>query len=311
VSVSQPGIAIAPRAEPAVAEAVVEAGGRVVAPAEADGVVWTVPSDPGGLRSLLRSSPATWVQLPFAGIESFVDAGVVDSTRTWTCAKGAYGHATAEHALALMLAASRRLHHHARDRRWIPRGDRASPERRLRDATVLVVGTGGVGGSLAAMLAPIGARLVAVNRSARSLQGADRTEPMARLPDVLGEADFVVLAAPLTSSTRGLFDRVLLGRMRAHAWLVNVARGGLVVTDDLVDALRAKEIGGAALDVTDPEPLPPDHPLWSMDEVLLTPHVANTWDMALPELAALVRRNVASFAAGASLEGRVDPTTGY
>jgi phosphoglycerate dehydrogenase-like enzyme len=99
--------------------------------------------------------------------------------------------------------------------------------------------------------------------------------------------------------------------MKTDAWLINVARGGLVDTDALVEALRAKEIGGAALDVTDPEPLPEDHPLWQLDDVLVTPHIANTWDMGLPELRALVRRNVERFKKGAELEGLVDPTLGY
>jgi phosphoglycerate dehydrogenase-like enzyme len=103
----------------------------------------------------------------------------------------------------------------------------------------------------------------------------------------------------------------MLSRMGPKAWLVNVARGGIVDTGALVDALRAKQIGGAALDVTDPEPLPDGHPLWVLDNALITPHVANTWEMALPELRGLVRRNVAHFAAGEPLEGVVDPLTGY
>ncbi len=99
--------------------------------------------------------------------------------------------------------------------------------------------------------------------------------------------------------------------MKATAWLVNVARGDQVVTDDLVAALQAGEIAGVALDVTDPEPLPDDHPLWALPNVLVTPHVANTWDMGLPELRSLVERNVRRFAAGDRLEGVVDPALGY
>ncbi len=99
--------------------------------------------------------------------------------------------------------------------------------------------------------------------------------------------------------------------MRGHAWLVNVARGGLVDTDALVRALQDEAIGGAALDVTEPEPLPPGHPLWDLPNALITPHVANTWSMAVPELAAMVGRNVARFAAGEPLEGVVDPALGY
>jgi D-3-phosphoglycerate dehydrogenase len=121
----------------------------------------------------------------------------------------------------------------------------------------------------------------------------------------------VVVAAAYTPETKGLFDAEMLARMRPDAWLINVARGGLVDTDALVGALRRKEIAGAALDVTDPEPLPDDHPLWSLDDVVITPHVANTWVMGLPELRARITRNVRRFAAGETLEGPVDPSLGY
>lgn len=277
--------------------------------ADADGVIWVDPRDPHGLKDLLRSTPARWVQLPFAGIESFFAAGVIDPELTWTCAKGIYGHACAEHALALMLAGSRRLAHHARERRWEEPG-LGSPERRLKDATLLIVGVGGIGRALAEMTAPLGMRVVGTNRSGRPVPGVE-VHASSELSDLLSDADFVVVCAALTEETRGLISAPELARMKDDAWLVNVARGGLVDTPALIAALRDGSIGGAALDVTDPEPLPPDHELWSLDNVLITPHVANTWDMALPELRELVYRNVASFASGAGLEGAVDPRLGY
>jgi D-3-phosphoglycerate dehydrogenase len=99
--------------------------------------------------------------------------------------------------------------------------------------------------------------------------------------------------------------------MKSDAWIVNVARGGLIDTDALVEALDEGSIGGAALDVADPEPLPDGHPLWGCPNAIITPHIANTWDMALPELRALVRRNVGRFARGEDLEGLVDLAIGY
>jgi phosphoglycerate dehydrogenase-like enzyme len=176
---------------------------------------------------------------------------------------------------------------------------------------VLVVGTGGIGRALAAMLAPLGTRLLAVNRSGAPLDGAERTETTEELPALLPEADFVVLAASLTAATRQLFDRDMLARMRPDAWVVNVARGGLVDTDALVAALREGSIGGAALDVTEPEPLPDGHPLWELDNAIITPHTANTMDMGIVEYRSLVARNVAHFARGEPLEGLVDPALGY
>lgn len=289
----------------------VEAGGGVLTNAEeADGIVWTNPADPQGLKDLLELSPARWVQLPFAGIESFVAAGVIDPELVWTCAKGAYGPACAEHALALMLAASRMIQRHARATTWRQPG-LGSPERRLEGATVVLLGTGGIGAALVPMLEPHGVRVIGVNRSGRPLEGAERTVTAADLAKVAGDADYLVITAALTEETRGMVDAEVLESMPESAWVVNVARGGLVDTDALVEALKTGKIAGAALDVTDPEPLPDGHPLWSMDNVLITPHVANTWDMAVPELRALVERNVRKFVGGEELEGIVDVESGY
>ena len=127
----------------------------------------------------------------------------------------------------------------------------------------------------------------------------------------LGEADFVVLSAAVTPETRKAFGPDAFVAMRETAWLINVGRGALVDTDALVTALQNGDIAGAALDVTDPEPPPDDHPLWSMDNVLLTPHIANTWDMALPELRDLVEKNVGHFVRGEPLHGLVDLELGY
>jgi D-3-phosphoglycerate dehydrogenase len=128
---------------------------------------------------------------------------------------------------------------------------------------------------------------------------------------VAPRADWLVVAAAATQQTFRIVDGGVLASMRPSGWVINVARGSLVDTDALVDALRRDAIGGAALDVTDPEPLPEDHPLWSMPNALITSHTANTWTMAMPDLVALVRRNVEHFARGEPLEGLVDPALGY
>jgi D-3-phosphoglycerate dehydrogenase len=307
-----PPIAVGPASVEPVEAAIHAGGGRIASREEAEAIVWLDPSDPGGLKDMLNDSPATWVQLPFAGIETFFDAGVITSGRTWTCTKGAYGKATAEHALTLVLAAARHLHEHLRARSWRPGfGMLGAPERQLKDSTVLIVGTGGIGSALVTMLHPLGPRVLAVNRSGRPLDGAERTLSSDRLGEALPESDFVVIAASLTSSTRRMFDEAALAAMKPGAWLVNVARGGLVDTDALVVALEAGTIGGAALDVTDPEPLPDDHPLWTMPNCIITPHVANTADMALPELVAIIERNVSHYVRGEPLEALVDVSLGY
>ena len=304
-----PTVAVAPFVVDGLLDAISTGGGRPGEASDADALVWTNPGDPKALAELLRSASVRWVQLPFAGIESFFEAGVIDPLLTWTCTKGIYGPACAEHALALMFAAARRINVHARARTWVNPG-LGSPERMLKGSTVLVFGTGGIGSALVPLLRPLGVRIVAVNRSGRPLDGAERTVTTEHLGDVIGEADFVVVTAALTDETRGLFDAPMLARMKDGACLVNVARGGLVRTDDLVAEVATGRIG-AALDVTDPEPLPDDHPLWTFDNVIVTPHIANTWDMALPELSDMVRRNVGHFASGEPLEGLVDPELGY
>lgn len=300
-------VAILPSAPQELSRAVLEGGGSQSDASEADAVIWTDAADPTGLAQTLSISPARWVQLPLAGVESFIAAGVVDSERIWTSAKGIYGPACAEQALALMLAAARLLHRHIVARRWVvPLSDPGvgSGPRRLRGGRVLIVGTGGIGRSLVHLLEPLDARVVAVNRAGRPIEGVKHTAPTRALPELLPGVDWVVLAAALTRETRRLFDQEMLARMRKAAWLINVARGGLVDTDALVEALDSGAIGGAALDVTEPEPLPDDHPLWKLDNVIITSHTANTLEMSLPELAQRVRRNVQAFAAGKPLEGR-------
>lgn len=314
---SSPAVAVMP-SNGDLEDAVVRGGGRLSEVREADGLIWTDARHPERLEEALNNSPVRWVQLPFAGVERFLEAGVIDEKRTWTCAKGTYGPATAEHALALILAAARMVHHHARRTEWmlrreIPtlgRGDSAGP-RRLAGTHALIAGAGGIGGALIPMLRGLQMKVTAVNRSGTKVTGADRTVATGALEEVLGDADWVVVAAPLTPETRGLIGQRQLELMRPGAWLINVARGGLVDTKALTAAIGSGQIAGAALDVTDPEPLPSDHKLWGFDNVLITSHTANTAAMALPDLCDLVERNTRRFAGGRPLEGTIDPKLGY
>lgn len=303
---TRPKVAVRPQAD--LIERAVEAGGGVITdPADADVIVWMDHRDPEGLRKLLETSKARWVQLPFAGIEAFFAAGVIDPALTWTCAKGAYGQVTAEHALALVLLAARRLDVHVRARTW----QRDPGARRMDELTVLIIGAGGIGRALAAMLAPLRARVLAASGSGAAMPGAERTVASDLLAEVLPEADVVVVAAPSTERTRGMVGAAAFARMKPGAWLVNVARGDLVDTGALLEALRSEQLGGAALDVVDPEPLPDEHPLWTMPNVVITSHTANTARMAIDPLAAMVEHNVRAFAAGEALQGVVDVEKGY
>jgi len=274
--------------------------------ADAGGVVWT-GNDPQELLDLLHDG-VRWVQLPNAGIESWLSAGLLSPHRAVTSARGVYGHQVAEHALALVLACRRRIAEAARTDSWSNEALRGAP---LRDATVVVVGSGDIGRSLLAMLAPLQCRTVAVTLRGNPVPGAGTTLPADRVNEALEQADVVVLAAPSTVRTVGLLDARRLALLKPTAYVVNVGRGNLVVTDDLVEALAAGRLAGAALDVTDPEPLPDGHPLWSSPRVLITPHTANPPAVKQASFARRVTENCALLQAGEPLVGVADAELGY
>ena len=287
-----------------VVDAVRRGGGEVVPAAEATAVVWTAARDADGLARLLAEAPdIDWVQVPFAGIENFVP--LLDG-RTWTCGKGVYAEPVAEMALALALAGMRHVAGYARETGWSgPRGHN------LLGANVTILGGGGITESLVRLLGPFGCRITVMRRRPEPVTGAAVVIGPDDLAHGLSGADLVVLALPLTPDTEGIIGRAEFAIMENHAWLVNVARGGHVVTDDLVRALENGDIGGAALDVTSPEPLPTDHPLWRLPNCIITPHVGNTPEMAVPLLSERIEANVRRYGAGQPLIGLVDARAGY
>jgi phosphoglycerate dehydrogenase-like enzyme len=287
-------------------EAVETGGGMVVSLADdPEALVWLDSHDVGGLGDALAAAPGVrWIQLSSAGVELMRE--VIDRTRTWTCAKGAYAQPVAEHALTLALAGLRLLPTRIGARSWGAQGGRS-----LFGERVTILGGGGIARSLLELLAPFGVEATVVNRSGNPVPGAARTVPVSEFDRTLGNALVVVLALSLTPETRGIIGAEQLGLMEQTAWLVNVARGGHVDTDALVEALQEGAIAGAALDVTDPEPLPDGHALWDLSNCIITPHTADTIEMVLPLLAERIRTNVAHFAAGEALDGLVDAEAGY
>ncbi|HEU0101431.1 MAG TPA: D-isomer specific 2-hydroxyacid dehydrogenase family protein [Mycobacteriales bacterium] len=300
-------VALAPQAPDWACRAVADGGGELAEPgAAADALFWVAPGQYDGLDEALAAAPgADWVQLPFAGIEG-VDRGLLTGTRTWTCAKGVYAEPVAEHALALGLAGLRDLAQRARARSW-----GAQSARTLYDAPVVVLGGGGITASLLELLRPFRARVTVVRRSEDAMPGAERTVGRDALDEVLPGARLVVLALALTPETRHILDERRLRLPGPDAVLVNVARGGHVDTDALVQVLREGALGAAGLDVTDPEPLPDGHPLWDVPGALITPHTANPWSTARPLLAARMAENVRRRGRGEALLGLVDVDAGY
>ncbi|MEN0136139.1 MAG: D-isomer specific 2-hydroxyacid dehydrogenase family protein, partial [Rhodococcus sp. (in: high G+C Gram-positive bacteria)] len=282
--------------------------GGVLAPLDdAEAVVWAQGPDtfPAELPDSVR-----WVQLPSAGVEPWISAGIVDTDRAWTSAAGAYAGNVAEHAVLLLLAGVRALTEQVRATSW--RKAEFDPQvGTLRGATVAIVGCGGIGRAMIPLLAAFGADVLAVTRSGTPVPGASETLPADRTSEIWSRADHFVIAAPATSATAHLVDETALAQMTSTAWIVNVARGSLIDTEGLVRALRAGSIGGAALDVTDPEPLPDGHPLWTLPNAIVTPHVANPATGLTGLLADHVATNVERFAAGAPLLAPIDPVRGY
>jgi phosphoglycerate dehydrogenase-like enzyme len=287
------------------AEAIEAGGAQLTELADAEGLVWGAARDPMTLAGTLETAPhIKWVQLPYAGVENYVH--LIDEDRIWTCGKGVYAEPVAELALTLALAGMRGVSHYARAAEWTgPRGTN------LHKARVTILGGGGITEVLLRLLQPFDCHVTVVRNRAEDMPGADDVLDADRLHDALPGSDLVVLALALTPDTEGIISRSELDLLDPHAWIVNVARGKHIVTDDLVEALRAGTIGGAGLDVTDPEPLPLDHPLWALSNCLITPHVGNTPDMALPLLAARITENVRRYAEGDDLIGLVDPDLGY
>lgn len=286
-------------------EAVRSSGGTLAPAAEAEALVWADPARADLFPGVVaEAGTLDWVQLPYAGIETFGD--YLFEGPIWTCGKGVYATPVAEHSLALMLAARRDLHRFIGATSWSERTGE-----NLLGARITILGGGGIAEEFIRLAEPFGCDISVVRRSSTPVPGADRTVTQARAMELLPRTDLLLIAWPLTDETRRWVNRDVLAALPNHAWIINVGRGDHVDVDDLVAALTAGTIGGAALDVTEPEPLPDAHQLWSFDNVIVTPHVGNTAEMGLPLIASRVADNTRRFVAGDPLVGVVDVSLGY
>ncbi len=307
-----PVVAVLPNPQPEYLAAVALGGGVAADLGETtNGLVWTDSSDSEGLAKILESHPnISWVQLPFAGVDNF--RSVFDrellraNTRIFTSAKGAYREPVAEHALMLALSLARVLPERLAAKSW---GRKYADT--LFDANVLIVGGGGIAQEIARLLTPFRSRVTVVRKHVGAVEGAELTLPFDALDTALANADFVFLAAALTDETFGLFDADKFALMKPSAYLVNIARGAMVVSADLEKALRIRQIAGAGIDVTDPEPLPDGHSLWGCPNLIITPHTADTPEMCVRLLSERIVANVAALIASNPLSGEVNLKLGY
>ena len=288
--------------------AVVAGGAELVEPADADALVWAVPDDPAELAKVLDQHPHIRVGAAAVGRYRALRRGHPGPRRTdagpapRACTPSRWPRWRSRCCSPVRAG----LGTYARAATWSgPQG------RNLLGARVVVAGGGGITESFLRLVAPFGCETTVVRRRPEPMAGAARVVGMDGLDAALDGADALVLALALTPETEGMIDRRRLDLLADGAWVVNVARGRHIVTDDLVDALRAGTLGGAGLDVTEPEPLPDGHPLWAMPNVLITPHVGNTPEMAVPLLSARITENVRRWQAGEPLLGPVDPALGY
>jgi phosphoglycerate dehydrogenase-like enzyme len=262
-----------------------------------------------------------WIHLISAGADACVSQpGVAERNILLTSSQGLHSPAVADHALALLLSVTRRMNsYNAQQRRGVfddPYAnadvvlDSGIPE--LEGKGLLVVGLGAIGIEIARRGSAFGMRVRGTRNSSR--EGPDFVEYVGltdETRDLVAWADIIVDALPLTEQTRGLFDKNLFGAMKPTAFFINIGRGETVVTADLVDALRNGTMAGAGLDVSDPEPLTPGHPLWSMPNVVLTPHMAAASDQLERRLVVLAMENLRRYAAGEPLLSVVEARRGY
>ena len=281
--------------------------------AEADGLVgWQLDAE--GVAAAPRLG---WFQNGGAGVEGLPLRELASRGVIVTNASGVHAINIGEHVLAMMLAFARGLPALVRAqeaRRWRDDDDVARARRfELHGQTLLLVGLGDIGLAVAERARAFGMRVLGTRRRSdlATPPGVDEVVPMEQLTDGLGRADHVVVSVPLTGATAGLIGAAELAAMKRGAYLYNVGRGGTVDTPALVEALAAGHLGGAGLDVTDPEPLPEDSPLWGMANVLITSHTSGGtpkyWDRGIE----LIEENIRRYRAGEPLLNEVDAGEGY
>ena len=272
--------------------------------------------------AILEAAPnLRWVHAVNAGVEVCASVPSLRERNVLvTNGQRLSGPQIAEHTLAMILAFARGLPKYTTEQRagrWT--AEFGAPETvlnaghwELDGKTVLIAGLGGIGTEIARRANALGMRVIATRSSRR--EGPDFVDYVGLAHEVhqlAAQADVVVSAVPLTPETAGTFDAAFFRAMKESAYFINVSRGETAVTDDLVDALREGRIAGAGLDVTDPEPLPPGHPLWSMPNVILTPHIAAASDVFFETIVTLAVENVRRYAAGEPMISVVNLARGY
>lgn len=264
--------------------------------------------------AMLHGSPALeWLQTNSAGVEAYIQPGVLAGDTLLTNATGAYGLAIAEHMLGMLLELFKKLELY-RDAQKSGAWQSQGAVKAVYGSTVLVLGMGDIGGEFAARCKALGAKVIGVRRSPRPCpEYADEVHLLEDLDSLLPHADVVAVTLPGTDATRGLMSRERLAKMKEGAVLLNVGRGFIVDTEALCDALERGHLSGAGVDVTDPEPLPPTHRLWNIPTAVVTPHISGFYHLreTHERIVGIFLENLRHFQAGEPLRNLVDFATGY
>lgn len=264
--------------------------------------------------AMLHGSPALeWLQTNSAGVEPYIQPGVLAGDTLLTNATGAYGLAIAEHMLGMLLELFKKLELY-RDAQKSGAWQSQGAVKAVYGSTVLVLGMGDIGGEFAARCKALGAKVIGVRRSPRPCpEYADEVHLLEDLDSLLPQADVVAITLPGTDATRGLMSRERLAKMKEGAVLLNVGRGFIVDTEALCDALERGHLSGAGVDVTDPEPLPPTHRLWNIPTAVVTPHISGFYHLreTHERMVGIFLENLRHFQAGEPLRNLVDFATGY
>lgn len=264
---------------------------------------------------LEKAARLRWAQSWSAGVDRYMKLkGLVENDRiTLTNMRGVHGPAIAEHTFAMLLSLTRDLPAYLdAQQASIWNRDASSRMTTLSGRTMLVVGMGGIGSQIARRARGFDMRVLATVRTKRAAPAfVDKLGTGADLERFLGEADVVVVALPLTEETRGLFDETRFAQFKEGAYFVNIGRGKIVQTEALMKALDSGRLAGVALDVTDPEPLPRDHPLWTRERVIITPHVSARAELTRERRWDMIRENMRRFSQGEELANVVDKKLGY
>lgn len=263
--------------------------------------------------TLATASELRWHHVPWAGVESIISPLLAEKGIVLTNSRGISAPNMAEHAIALILAFGRALPEFWREQQaksWHGWDERPAFFE-LTSQTVLLLGTGAIGRAIAMRLRPFGCRIIGARRTGNALDGFDEVVGFDALADILPQVDHVVSTLPMTPHTARTVDRAFIDAMKPGSYFYNLGRGGTVDQEALIDALQRGHLAGAGLDVTDPEPLPEDSPLWDAPNVLITGHTSGASPLTGQRAAEVLRTNLRAYVSGAPLINVVDLEMGY